>query len=303
VYTPRVVGRKDEPGAGRAPDALKGALAVALAGTLWGTWKIWLRGPALDASAQGAFALGLAGVIATGLALARRDWRDVPRWAWAVMVLFGITEAGNSGLYFRAISEGDLATAVVTHYLAPVFVAIASPFLREPMGRRAPVSAAVACLATAGLVGFGHTSAGSHAAAMEGAGSAVFYAAGIFLSRRITPYFGPWALVGFHDLVAAPLIWAGSRTPYSAAGSDEIVLLVIGALVSGTIAAGLYFYGLARIPAARTAVLCYLEPVSAAVVGAVLLREAVTPAKIAAMLVILGAGVAVATDAAQERAR
>ncbi len=279
-------------------EARKGALAVAAAAALWGTWKLWLRGPGLDPAGQAAFVLGAAGLVASALALlSRRRWSAVPSWAWAAMVVFGFTEAGNTGLFFRAMSHGDVATAVVTHYLTPVLVAIASPLVREPMGRRAPVAAAVAFLATAALVGFGQTGPGSQTAALEGAGSALFYTAGIFIARRLTPHFSAWELVGFHDLVAAPLVWMGSRTSFAAVGSDELLLLIGGALVSGTVAAGLYFYGLARIPAARTAVLAYVEPVSASMVGVLVLHQAMTPMKLGAMSVILAAGVAVASEA------
>lgn len=277
--------------------AFKGALAVALGGLFWGTWKIWMRGPALDPGAQGAFVIGLSGMVATVLALRqRRSWPDIPRWAWGCMVAVGVAEALNCALYFRSISEGDIATGVVTHYLAPVIVAIVSPLLREPMGRRAPWAAAIAFLATAAIVGFGGGGAGTRAAAIEGAGSAIFYAALIFLSKRISGFFKPWEMVGFHDLVAGPIILLTSRTPIRAAGTTELLFLIIGALLAGTAASGLYFYGMARIPAARVAVLSYVEPVSASLVGVVLLHEPLTAVKGVAMLVVLAAGVAVATE-------
>ncbi len=279
--------------------AFKGAVAVVLGGVLWGTWKVWMRGPALDPGAQGAFVIGLAGMVATLLALRQRTrWPDIPRWAWGFMAAIGVAEAINCALYFRSISEGDIATGVVTHYLAPVIVAVVSPLVREPMGRRAPWAAGVAFLATAAIVGLGGGGAGTRAAAIEGAGSAVFYAALIFLSKRISGFFKPWEMVGFHDLVAAPLILLTSRTPIHSAGASEILYLILGALFSGTVASGLYFYGMARIPAARVAVLSYAEPVSASLVGVVLLHEPLTTVKGIAMLVVVAAGVAVATERA-----
>jgi drug/metabolite transporter (DMT)-like permease len=278
-------------------ESIKGALAVAFAATLWGTWKLWLPGPALDPATQASFLLAFSGLIGSGIALyQRRRWPDVPRWAWLFLFGFGLTEGCNSALYFRSIQEGDLATAVVTHYLAPVLVASAVPFVGGVLGRRTPVAAGIAFIATALLVGFGGGSRGSRMAAMEGAGSAVFYAAGILLSKRVSHYFRPWEFVGFHNLVAAMVVVLGARTPLSSAGSHELSLLVGGGLVCGTIAAGIYFYGLARIPAARTAVLSYMEPVAATLAGLFVLQEPVTALKVVAMLVIVGAGIAVATE-------
>lgn len=278
-------------------ESTKGALAVALAASLWGTWKLWLPGPALDPAAQASAVIGFAGLVGTVIALTqRRSWPDVPRSAWLLMIAFGFTEAANSALYFRSIQQGDLATAVTTHYLAPILVAVASPFLAEPLGRRAPLAAGVAFIATALLVGLGGGAPGSRMAAMQGAGSAVFYGAGILISKRIAKYFRPWEFVGFHNLIAAALIALGSHTPLSQAGTHELSLLLGGGIVAGTIAAGIYFYGLARIPAARTAVLSYMEPVAATLCGIFVLNEPLTVVKVLAMLVILGAGVAVASE-------
>ena len=47
-----------------------------------------------------------------------------------------VSEAANFLLYFAALSSGDSATGSVTHYLAPVFVAIAAPMFGDRLGRR-----------------------------------------------------------------------------------------------------------------------------------------------------------------------
>jgi drug/metabolite transporter (DMT)-like permease len=184
----------------------------------------------------------------------------------------------------------------VTNYLSPLFVALASPLLREPLGRRTPLAALVAFVATGALVGIGQTGPGTRLAALEGGTSAIFFASGMLVARRLTPFLGPWALVGFHDLLAAPVVWLGARTPVTSASRDELLRLAFGAVLSGTFAAGLYFYGLARIPAARTAVIAYVEPVSASLIGVFVLHQEMTVVKVVAIAVILGAGLAVATE-------
>lgn len=73
-----------------------GALTVAAGATLWGTWKLWLIGPALDSSAQGGVAMTVSGLIASAMALAsRRSWPGVSRQVWLFLVLFGLAEAIN----------------------------------------------------------------------------------------------------------------------------------------------------------------------------------------------------------------
>jgi drug/metabolite transporter (DMT)-like permease len=280
-----------------ASESSRGAVAVAVAAMLWGTWKLWLVGPGLDSGAQGGLVLTTAGVLASGLAIWQRGGLPrVSRRAWLFLAGYGVAEAINCGLYFLALTSGDTATAAVTHYLAPVLIAVASPLLREPLGRRALPAAIVSFAATLALVGFGATSSGTRLAALAGAGSAVFYAACVFLAKRVSGVFRPWELVGFHDLIAGPLIALTARTSLRSASSHELGLALVGAVVGGTIATGLYLYGLSRVPAARAGILAYLEPVSASLVGATLLHETITSGQLVAMCVILLAGAAVALE-------
>lgn len=269
---------------------------MALAAAIWGSWKIWFPpGATLDASAQGALVLTVAGLLSTAWALSRR--RVVaPLRAWVLLGLFALGEAANYLLYFHALAAGDSAAAAATHYLAPVLVAVASPLVHEPIGRRALIAAPVAFLATIVLVGAGAGSAATKTAALLGAGSAVFYATNILVSKKLTGVFTPVELVGFHNLAAAPIVWAFSSTPPWQAPANELLLGLSGALLGGTFAAALYFWGLARIPAARAAVLSYVEPLGATLVGVVVLGEAIGAPQLVAVAVIVAAGAAVALE-------
>lgn len=277
-------------------------MAVALAAATWGTWKLWLPpGGVLDPAAQGAIILTVSAVAS---AVAHRFSTPVDRPAptsrdRAWLVACGISEAANYLLYFRALSYGDSAAACVSHYLAPVLVALASPLLREPMGRRVPVATALAFVGTMALVGIGEPGPGTRAAATLGAASALFYAGNIIVSKRLARCYGPWALVGLHNAIAAPVVWAMTSTAPWTAGTRELGLAITGSLLGGTIAAGVYFYGLARIPAAKAAVLSYLEPVGAATVGVLVLGEPVSAVRVGAIALVLGTGVAVALEKAE----
>jgi len=283
--------------------ALRGSLAVALAAATWGTWKLWLPpGGVLDPAAQGGIILT---VSSAGAALAhalpppaaRTSPRPAPTTqdhAW--LALFGLSEAANYLLYFKALSLGDSAAACVSHYLAPVLVALASPLLGEPMGRRVPAATALAFAGTVAIVGVGGTGPGTRAAALLGAASAVFYAGNIIVSKRLSRCYGPWQLVGLHNAIAAPFVWAMSATPPWSASWRELGLAAAGALVGGTLAAGLYLHGLARVSAAKAAVLSYLEPVGAATVGALVLGEPASAVRVAAIALVLATGVAVALE-------
>ena len=52
---------------------------------------------------------------------------------WYLIGAFGISDALSCGLYFAAMQTTSVAVAVLTHYLAPLLVAVSAPLvLREP---------------------------------------------------------------------------------------------------------------------------------------------------------------------------
>jgi len=280
-------------------DPRTGAVAIALAAACWGTWRVWLPGPALDASAQGAMVLTVSGVLATVLGLVRdRGLPTAPRAAWGLLVVYAASESANYLLYFRGLGAGDSAAAAVTHYLAPALVALVSPFLGQRVGRRTALAIPVAFAATYVLARDPSASGAFGASAVLGAGSAVFYAANIFLAQRLSSTFSAWSLIGIHNLLAAPLVWAGSSTAPWSAGAAELGLAVAGSVLGGVLAAGAYISGLRVVSASRAAVLAYLEPVVTAAVAVLVLGEVLTPVRLAAMVVVLAVGVVVATDRA-----
>ena len=66
------------------------------------------------------------------------------------------------------------------------------------------------------------------------------------------------------------------------------------AILVGAIGGGLFYFGLQRIAAQRAAVLTYLEPLVASLVGALAFGELPGPIGVAGGLLILASGAAVA---------
>jgi len=71
---------------------------------------------------------------------------------------------------------------------------------------------------------------------------------------------------------------------------------VAGALLVGAVGAGLFYVGLAAIPAQRAAVLTYLEPLVAALVGFFAFGEPLGPAGLAGGALIVAGGAAAALE-------
>lgn len=272
------------------------ASQVAVAAACWGTWSIFLRWSGLPG-------LTSAAILMTVLALAglpsqwRHRHRERPRAVWAFMLLFGLLDAGNTGFFFLAISRGSVAVATLSHYLAPMLTPVMAWFLlRERPSRRtypavlvglcglwlmlrpAPGAAQTTLLLTAGC----------------GGASALFYATLVPLGKKLSPYFSPLEVQGIHSWVSAAVLWLIAAP--SAVPLPGLLKLFPGTLLCGVFAGALLYRGIRAIPAGLSAVLTYLEPVVATLVGAFWFHEALGPSALAGAALVIGGGLYLAFE-------
>lgn len=248
-------------------DAL-GTLFVALAATGWGTWALFLRGSGLLPAWQSVMILVVIALSWLPSALretVRRPARS--RSAWALLLVAAVTDAGNYLCYFGALDRGPIALAVLTHYLAPVVVAVLAPaLLGEALTRRTALSlvASLCGLSLLVLGGGGLAGAPARTAAL-GAASAVFYGLNTLVTKKLLDGFAASELLAYHCVLAAGLValFAGPPPHLTA----FVWMPLAGALLVGACGAALFYAGLRAIPAQRAAVLSYLEPLMAALVG------------------------------------
>lgn len=232
--------------------------------------------------------------------------KATPR-AWALVGWLGVSDALNVGLFFAAYSRTSVAIAVLTHYLTPIFVALAAPLLlREPTR---PRTYAAVAISFAGLVlllqpwrigaGLGP---GDLVGAACGAGSAVFYASNVVVNKRLAPWFSASELMFFHGLVATPLLLlAVSRTDWVGLDPSAVGVVVGGAVGPGAVAGLLFVWGLRRVPASHASVLTLLEPFVAVLLAAAFLAERLGGVQVAGGVLIL-AGALIVVFGAPERA-
>jgi len=279
---------------------LTGTALVAVAAAGWGTWTLFLRGHGLPAEWQSVMILSTIAVAwlpAAVVASRRRALRGGT--AWALLVACAITDAANYICYFGALDRGPIALAVLTHYLAPVVVALLAPMLlREPLTRLTAVALAVSLAGLALLVG--GAAAGSATTAALGAASALFYGLNTLVTKKVLDDFASSELLSYHCFLSAGMValFARSAPPIS----SFLWAPIAGALLLGAYGAAMFYAGLRHIPASRAAILTYLEPLVAAMVGFFSFGEPLGPTGVAGAALIIAAGAAVAlTDVRQSR--
>lgn len=274
---------------------MAGIVMVALAAVGWGTWALFLRGHGLPPSWQSVMILGaIALVWLAPAAAATRARAARPASAWALLGACALTDAANYIAYFGALDRGPIALAVLTHYLAPVVVAGLSPLLlRERLTRRTAIGLGVSLGGLLLLVlGDGGLPRASAVTAAMGALSAIFYGLNTLVTKKALEHFAASELLAYHCLAAALMVapLAGALPP----GRAFVPAPLAGALLLGGGGAAVFYAGLSRVPASRAAVLTYLEPLVASLVGFFAFGEPLGPAGLAGAGLILAGGIAVA---------
>jgi|SRR5918999_817755 DME family drug/metabolite transporter len=234
-----------------------------------------------------------AAAIGAVLVLIRRT--DLMRPPPRPLLSLGVLLAVHWVLFFAAINETSVASAVLVTYTAPVFMAMLSPLVLGERLTRVTVAALGVSLAGTALIALssgedsGDVTAHGVALAL---GAAVTMAFLIVLLKRFSAGTDPVTVVFYESLVAtAVLLPFGLFQSYEVSAGDAAYLAILGVVLSGVV--GIVYVTALRAVAATTAgILAYMEPVSAALLAALVLGEALTAGVIAGGAAIVAAGVA-----------
>ena len=269
-------------------------------------WPLILRHAVMPATLQSAIFMLVMTVFSLPVMLRDRVAVRARASHWLGVAWLGVSDSLNVMLFFAAYQRTSVAVAVLTHYLAPVFVALSAPLvLGEHLRART--------LAAVGISFFGLvlllqpwsatlTSSDLVGAAL-GAGSAVFYASNVLVNKRLAHVFSASELMFYHGFVAVPFLWV--MVPSGALGavsSSSLAVVVAASLGPGLLGGLTFVWGLRRIAASHASVLTLLEPFVAVVVAALFLGQRLREAQIFGGILILVGAVLVVTVGAQQSA-
>lgn len=281
------------------PTALVGLLKVALAAGSWGTWSIFLRPGGLPAQVTAPLTFVMIGVFTLPLICVFPSPAQWDKRTWQLLAANILLDAVNLTAFFLAMSCTTVAVAVLTHYLAPVLVALLAPFVDR---QRVAVALPAALLAVTGLTlvlaPWRTLTADPNLLLGAGLGtlSAFAYAGNVFVIRRLAERIGAPRAQAYHSLFAAvlisPLLLLVRGDPHLT--PFAIGLLALGALVPGSLAGIAFVSGLRVIGAARASVLAYLEPLVAVAVGWLCWHEHLDALALVGGALVLTGGVLVA---------
>lgn len=272
-----------------------GPLQIGAAMAIWSSWGLvvrWLPVPPWALT-------GYVGVVACAASAAL--WcaaggrlADLwPRGHRRALALMGLLFLVNNVCFLTAYARTTVANAVLTHYTAPVFVAVLAPLA---LGERVlPVTPFSLLLAAAGM---GLLLPGVHLAwedrhlqgLLLGTLSGLAYAVLIVLARALSLRVAALPLLFVQNGVIALVLLPGLVALGVPRGSGTVWALLALGLVHATGAGLLYLAGIRRVRAQTAAILGYLEPLLAVGLAAVTLGERLAPGALAGGCLILASG-------------
>ena len=283
-----------------AGSAALGTGLVLFAAVMWGTWSLWFRPTELSGRTTAPFVFACITLSSIPLMVRERATRASPiRWTprvLAMLAAFTVFDALNAATFFHAMTVTTVAVAVLTHDLAPVLVALLAPRVD---GVKVPGASLAALLALGGVTLLlepwreGALGGDVLLGASLGLVSAVAYAGNVFLGRKLTLELGTATTLGVHALGAWLLLLPLAGTELFAIEARDVPYLAFAGLVPGALAGLAFLRGSALVGSARAAILAFVEPVVACVVGFFAFGERLSLWSLAGGALVLAAGLLV----------
>ncbi len=204
-------------------------------------------------------------------------------------------------LLFEAYRYTSVPTATLCYYLAPVIVIVVSPLLfKEPLPARkiaCVVVALVGMVFVTGVADGGLPDASELKGILFGLGAALLYASVVMMNKKLS------GVQAFERTVVQLGAAAAALVPYVLLTGEwrgldwngrSITLLLVVAVVHTGISYALYFSAIKDLPAQTSALLSYIDPVSAILFSAALVNvleneKPLTPTGIVGAVLVLGA--------------
>ena len=195
------------------------------------------------------------------LAFLRQSERFNVRQYKLIILFLGMAFVANNFCYFKAFQLTTIANAILTHYTAPIFVAILAPlFLREKLEKITLISLIISFLGLFLIASEGLSlSPANFSGILFGTASGLAYAFSIIIYKYLLKNLSVYTLIFYQSLVGS-IILAPFVLPQVSTSLPWFYLLSF-ALLFGIFATFLHFQGIKRIKAQQAGILGYAEPV------------------------------------------
>lgn len=264
---------------------------------IFGTIGIFRRSIPLPSEVL-AFARGIMGGVFLLIVLKVKEkkftWNYINRTKVLVLILSGAMIGFNWILLFEAYKYTTVAIATLCYYMQPVIViCLAFPILKEKISPRQILCVILSVIGIALICGIfqGPVTGTSSKGVFLGLAAAGLYAGVVLMNKSLSgiPAFEK-TIIQLFSAAAALLPYMaiqGTLGSYSLSVPSVICLVTTGIVHTG-VAYVLYFSALEYLPARTSALLGYIDPVTAIFLSAVWLREPLTVFSVIGAVLIIG---------------
>ncbi|HSJ37016.1 MAG TPA: DMT family transporter [Planococcus sp. (in: firmicutes)] len=274
----------------------KGVILVMLAAVCWGISGViadilmssgW--NPIVISFYRGA--IGLLFFIGWFLLHFKENWSVSPRlYIWSLIA--GVAVAGNFTFYFLSIQASSVAVAATLMYTAPVFVLVTSFLLRLERstwfkwGSIAGVLSGIVLLTGAYNL---DSIAVSFLGTATGLASAISYALFIFAFKKASELGKPQITltIAFLSFCVVLFFFTDNQEAAAVLTSPDIALFILLGIVGAGLSFILYVIGIRSTTASTASMVAMIEPVTASLLGFLLLGVHLTIVQMLGMAVIL----------------
>lgn len=212
-----------------------------------------------------------------------------------LLILIPVFFIANTFLFFFAFRNTTIANAVLTHYTAPVFVALMAPvLLKEKILKRAWLAILFSSIGLWFILGtpVSGKSISFTDSEMKGIVAGVFsglaYAILIIIIRGIAKKYSTLFIVCVQNCLVALILLPFVLDIHLTVQSLPYILTL--GIVHSTFAPFLYVRGFHSVKANEAAILGYIEPVGAAILAFIFLHEAPEAGALIGGVIILYSG-------------
>lgn len=271
-------------------------LMLVLSMVSFGTLAPFVRNIAVSSGELALYRAILAAALISSFLLVTKQKASFPALGKELylLVLSGVAMGFNWILLFEAYKYTTVAIATLSYYFAPVIVTVVCPFLfKEKLTKKQILCFLMSSLGLSLVIGITNLGSGGNDAMgiAFGLGAAVLYALVILLNKFIK------GVTGIHRTCLQFLAAIAVLIPYVAftsgfhLGSLDLTgwscLLIVGLVHTG-ITYCLYFTALKDLSGQEAAILSYMDPLVAVIIGVVILKEPLSWQQLAGGLLILG---------------
>jgi drug/metabolite transporter (DMT)-like permease len=225
---------------------------------------------------------------------ARRTKDLLPGGQTVMLVASGLVTAAFAICVYKAYYLVSVGAATFLLYLSPVLVAVMAPLVLKEKLEKSSLVCLVIALGGTGLLSWGQTGKAGKSSALGilyALGSALAWAVLMIIWKRLRETTSPFTIGIWTNAVCAAAA-AGFAIPYTHLVTPKAwAALVIFGTVSFGAASLTYFYALKRVKVQDAAILSYIEPVSAMILGFAFLGETPRPQDYLGAALIVVAGV------------